>query len=345
MAYYKKIKYMQGEMKERTLRRLLDLREQLHNELPERTANETLLLATWNIREFGEGRLEESYYYIAEIIDHFDLVVVQEVNSTQMGGLEKVMSILGSNWSYIVSDGVAGTSGGAEAMAFIYNTNKVKFTNLAGEIVLPENKTIDGMQFARTPFMASFRAGWFDFKLCTVHIYYGSKKNELGQYERRLKEIKAISRFLLDRQKKEDISYIILGDFNIPKTDSEYFNALSSKTGFYVPEEIKATPTDLGNVNHYDQIGFKLKLDDDMAVWAKGKQKAGAFNFSKSVFKHSEEESDYLIYRQYYEKEGMDDAALKKAFKQWRTFEISDHLPLWVELHVNFSDQYLRKNL
>ena len=27
----------------------------------------------------------------------------------------------------------------------------------------------------------------------------------------------------------------------------------------------------------------------------------------------------------------------------WRTFQMSDHLPLWVELKIDFSDQYLKK--
>ena len=171
MASYKKIARMTDEaMRLRTVERLLTLREQLRVDVPQRTATDTLLLATWNIREFGEGRLDESYYYIAEIIDHFDLVVIQEVNSKQMGGLERVVEILGPGLGYIVSDGVDGTDGGSEAMAFVFNTHKVQFTGMVGEIVLPNTKLIDGVQFARTPYMASFRAGWFDFKLCTVHI-------------------------------------------------------------------------------------------------------------------------------------------------------------------------------
>ena len=28
---------------------------------------------------------------------------------------------------------------------------------------------------------------------------------------------------------------------------------------------------------------------------------------------------------------------------RWRTFEMSDHLPFWVELKIDFSDQYLKK--
>ena len=126
MASYKKIKKIEDDSaKARVVERLLALREQLHAQVPEKTATQTLLLATWNIREFGEGRIQESLYYIAEVIDHFDLVVIQEVNSKELGGLESVLSILGDNWSYVMSDGVEGAAGGSEAMAFVYNTNKV----------------------------------------------------------------------------------------------------------------------------------------------------------------------------------------------------------------------------
>ena len=199
MASYKKIQDITDlDTRIRVVDRLLKLRTQLAEEVPEKTATETLLIATWNIREFGENRLDESLYYIAEIIDHFDIVVIQEVNSKELGGFKTVMKILGDSWSYIISDGVMGTDGGSEAMAFVYNKNKVQFTNLAGEIVLQNSKKLAGaivdgkvqvdgvlvdgkvqskVQFARTPFMVSFMANWFSFNICTVHIYYVSEKN------------------------------------------------------------------------------------------------------------------------------------------------------------------------
>ena len=182
MASYKKIQDITDlDTRLRVVDRLLKLRAQLAEEVPEKTATETLLIATWNIREFGENRLDESLYYIAEIIDHFDIVVIQEVNSKELGGFKTVMKILGDSWSYIISDGVMGTDGGSEAMAFVYNKNKVQFTNLAGEIVLQNSKKLAGaivdgkvqvdgvlvdgkvqskVQFARTPFMVSFMANW-----------------------------------------------------------------------------------------------------------------------------------------------------------------------------------------
>ena len=420
MASYKKIKRIEDDsVRFRVVERLLTLRKQLKAQVPEKTATQTLLLATWNIREFGDNRLQESSYYIAEIIDHFDIVVIQEVNSKEISGLESVLSILGDNWSYVMSDGVEGSAGGNEAMAFVYNTNKVKFTGLAGEIVLPNDKLMDSVQFARTPFMVSFRAGWFDFKLCTVHIYYGSDLVD-GIYQRRLKEIKTVSDFLLKRQESDDVSYILLGDFNIPDTKGEYFNALveeryktkggteKSKEKFFIPEEIRRHPTDLGHVNHYDQIAFSLKLERTMVLYDDDKQQAGAFNYTESVYKpedwevyqpfyqesydtmiakeketfaknlaeyaekkakyeekmkkYEEDRATYLEKNEEYKKTKQGDkpkaptkpkepsapdtthTPMEKYFTgRWRTFQMSDHLPLWVELKIDFSDQYLKK--
>ena len=352
MANYGIIKKIEDEaMRKRTAERLLSLRQQLDEEVPAKTVNETLLLATWNIRDFGEQRTIESLHYIAEIIDHFDLVVIQEISANHLGGFQTMMSILGDNWSYIMSDGVTGGTGGNEAMAFVFNTNKVKPTGIVGEIVLPPDSLIDGLQFARTPYLASFRAGWFDFKLCTVHIYYGDdakEKNEEGVVARRINEIYAIASALLARQKKEDISYILLGDFNIPDTKGKYFNALVNdpKKGFFIPNEIQKYPTDLGQVSHYDQIAFKLKLEQSMVLYKDGEQRAGAFNFTKSVYRHSDEVSDWEIYRDLYDpKHEKTEKKAITSYKSNRTWQMSDHLPLWVELKIDFSDEYLKTHI
>src|SRR5687767_1779642 len=67
----------------RTAERLLRLRKALNTEVPQRDIAGSLVLATWNIREFDSAaygtRKDEPLYYIAEIIDHFDLVAIQEV--------------------------------------------------------------------------------------------------------------------------------------------------------------------------------------------------------------------------------------------------------------------------
>ena len=115
----------------RAAENLLKLKKAFAKEgIPERTVDETLLLATWNIREFDSTkygvRKEESLFYIAEIISRFDLVAVQEVRS-DLTALKKLMKILGGWWKFIVTDVTAGSRGNSERMAFLYNTKKISF--------------------------------------------------------------------------------------------------------------------------------------------------------------------------------------------------------------------------
>jgi len=323
------------EERKRVIEKLIALRSQLDRDIPEKTARNSLLLATWNIREFGDNRRTESLYYIAEIISRFDLVAVQEVAANKKG-LEKVVSFLGKNWSYIATDSTEGSAGGQECMAFLFDTNKVSFKNLAGEIVLPDNKLINGLQFARTPFCVSFQAAWFKFNLATVHIYYGDSKKI---NEQRLGEIQALAKFLTKRAKKEQFNYVVLGDFNIPDVECDYMKALE-KNGFHIPNAIKEHPTDLGSTYHYDQIAFNLQMTDTMRIFDEKKQKSGAFNFTESVYT----DEDLSVYKPYFpqDKADLTGEKLKSYYlKTFRTFQMSDHLPLWVELKVDFSAQYL----
>jgi len=338
MPYYHPIKMMHDkDTRQRLVDRLLLLRRQLDLQIPPKTENETMLISTWNIREFGNNRREESLYYIAEILSRFDLIAIQEV-SGDLTGLHKVLSLMGPRWDYIVTDSTDGSAGGGERMAFVYDKSKITFKNIAGELVLPKEKLIDGaLQFARTPFCVAFQARWFRFKLATVHIYYGSSS---GIDSRRLAEIDTVAAYLAKRAKKENESYILLGDFNIVKTSDATMKALE-QNGFVIPDSIKQHPTDLGQTKHYDQIAFHFKLNPTMTVFSEGKQRAGAFNFTESVYTAN----DMNLYRSYFPEknvQGKTEEAIQKYYMStWRTFQMSDHLPLWAELKIDFSHEYL----
>src|SRR5918992_6391017 len=106
MVFYNRIDSETEEGK-RTAARLLTLREALEGQIPRRNIAGTMLLATWNIREFdslsyGE-RKDEPLYYIAEIIDHFDLVAIQEVRDN-LKALDRLMDFLGSWWECVLTD-------------------------------------------------------------------------------------------------------------------------------------------------------------------------------------------------------------------------------------------------
>jgi exonuclease III len=325
--------------KNRIAEKLLLLRAQLDRQVPAKTATDTLLLATWNIRDFGDNRSLESLHYIAEIVSRFDLVAVQEVLSN-MAGLQKLVSLLGNNWDYIVTDCTEGSAGGNERMAFIFDKSKVFFRKMAGEVVVPADSLVSQkLQFARSPYSVAFQAGWFRFILTTVHIYYGtSAKNN----PRRVDEIAKIADFINKRAKQENESYILLGDFNILNTSDQTMNALE-KHDFYIPESIREHPSDLWKTKHYDQIAFKLKMDPQMIVFSEGDQSAGAFNFTESVYSPQ----DLDVYAPYFDQKntkGKTALQIEKYYlNTWRTFQMSDHLPLWIELKIDFSNQFLEK--
>jgi hypothetical protein len=253
----------------RTAKGLLRLKEQFDGPegVPIRTREDTLLLATWNIREFDSAaygeRLEESLHYIAEVISHFDLVAVQEVRE-DLAALRRVNRLLGHWWDYVVTDVTEGTPGNRERMAFLYDTRKVQFGGLAGEIVIPPKEVkVQGKktrydpsnQLYCTPFIAGFRAGWFRFMLSTVHILYGKKT---ANDPNREAEIRVLSQLPAERATTAQTwseNLILLGDFNIFKPSDKTFVALTD-AGFVIPEELQSLPTNAGKNKHYDQIAF-----------------------------------------------------------------------------------------
>ncbi len=397
MVQYSSIRFWKNTKRRiRTIDGLLRLRKALYKEVKQKRDQGSILLASWNLRDFdsnklGSGpRLDESYLYMAEIISAFDLVALQEVNR-DLTPLKRLIKTLGrKEWDYIVTDITEGTSGNQERMAYVFNTNKISFGHMAGEVVLPGK---DIRQFARTPFLASFQAGWFKFNLCTVHMYFGSGTKGI---QRRVKEIEDLAKFVTDRQEKEaGEDYILLGDFNIKGKDHATMKALE-KYDFVMHEDIMDIGTTLKGENPYDQIAMKVKngmfeLRD-----------AGMFSFEDYVFRDED-------HQEYYATDNMDEAedglitqakeqsyidgrkktrrsarvrvlqaqaaqtkgsdltdaekdaiknsnipesdywddedtqkAIDKYYKSvWRSFQISDHKPIWVELKVDFTNDYL----
>jgi hypothetical protein len=175
MPYYANLRRESAEVRKRIAEGLLRLRKSIADQkVPPRTVSGDVLVASWNIREFDSrkygGRLTDAFYYIAEILSHFDLIAIQEVRE-DLSALDRVQDLLGSRWKYVVTDVTdAGLGGNGER--FLYDSRKVTFGGLAGEIVLPPSKVdTDVLQFARTPFVCGFKSGWAKIDLCTVHIY------------------------------------------------------------------------------------------------------------------------------------------------------------------------------
>ncbi len=326
----------------------------------------TLLLGTWNIREFDSdnwgARLPESYAYLAEVIDHFDLVAVQEVREG-LRALERLMDRLGRHWSYLVSDVTdkALTAGNGERLAFLYDTRKVRFLGMTGELVLPPVRvrsknaagktvttTVPAAQIARTPLMAAFQVGWTKFVLTTVHIVWGDDKAAPPE---RVEEIRQVARFLKDRSETETEPihhFVLLGDFNIFAATDETMTALRDGGGFTIPDAIaSADGTNIEGNRKYDQIAFRHAPERFEHTG-----NAGVFGYYDHVFT----DDDATAYRRYIDryiderrakgkktpKAPKDDRTARQQYRAWRSHQMSDHLPLWAEFRVDFGDEYLQ---
>ena len=347
MALYKDLDPA-DDVDERIITRLLELRQAFTDHgVPDRTLNDTLLLATWNIRDFDKAafgeRKKEAIFYIAEIIEQFDLIALQEINR-DLDGLRRVLDLLGPNWSYIATDTTEGDSGNDERLVFLYDTRKVQLGGVVSEVVLPplkddDGETIQPRQFSRTPYLVAFRAGWARFMLANVHIDWGVSKAEP---QRRIDEIANLAQFM--RARTEDPfswsrNVILLGDFNIWDKDDKTMKALTHE-GFEIPQALIEQPegSNAKRNRDYDQIAFHVNHD---RLGTTGK--AGIFNYYDVVF--TEEDLDNL-YSPISKTDGTPPDNEASYYRiHWRTHQMSDHLPMWCELHIDYSQRYLERIL
>lgn len=106
--------------------------------------------------------------------------------------------------------------------------------------------------------------------------------------------------------------------------------------GFVVPEKLRK-PTALASANYYDQIAIRAQ-DGIVEI-----NNADCFHWQDHVFRANE--ADYAAYKPHMPtktKKGKSVKTDMAAYKKWRTWQMSDHLPLWTEIKTDFTEDYLR---
>jgi endonuclease/exonuclease/phosphatase family metal-dependent hydrolase len=297
--------------------------------IPGKVTERNVLIATWNIREFG--RLFESYEEnphspkrnlrgmacIAEVIRRFDVVAIQEVQRSTDCLRFLMKEFLGPSWEVVVSDVTVGPKG-QERLAYLYDRRRVVPSGLVGEIVLPPTVMGEPVeQFDRTPYICGFQAGGERFSLLTAHIRFG---NDPGD---RLPELQRLAAFtareIRDRARDEgaeEQNLIVLGDFNIDlRGDNPLFQAFV-ETGLFVPAQLRGLKTTSGKTEKFfDQIAwfqgpdFGLKFSD----------RAGVVNFVGAIY--------------------------PELTTSQLSFRVSDHFALWSEFLIDRSNEQLARVL
>jgi hypothetical protein len=107
-----------------------------------------LLIGTWNVRAFdrvspvwrsasGASPIRDlsNVAAIAEIVRRFDVVAVQEIRRSAQAFLA-MMTVLGPDWAYLVTDVTDGRAGNSERLAFVFDTTRLRPSGLACELVV-----------------------------------------------------------------------------------------------------------------------------------------------------------------------------------------------------------------
>ena len=299
---------------------LLALRERIAAaKIPSSKIDETLNIASWNIRDFGKARRSEAaIHYIAEILGQFDLIGIVELRD-DLTDLGRVLHILGPYWRAVYSDMIPDAGGNRERLGFIYDKRAATFNGLAAEANPPRARKgfeyLSRRSFWRNPYMAAFKSGNFDFVVLTAHIRWGNSTKARRQ------EIKPLADWIEGKRREkhhEDKDLIVMGDFNIPSRDDPLFRAIT-RHGLRIPNALLgAHGTNLGKNKYYDQILHQ-------PIYPASFTKAGG-------------ELDFYI----------DEAHIKELFpagltKEQFTFQLSDHLPLWLQINTDIDGEQLEQ--
>ena len=310
-----------GSISKTIAKGLLALQERIEAaKIPSSKIDETLNIATWNVREFGKKRrTEAAIHYIAEIIGQFDLVGIVELRDN-LTDLSRVLKILGPYWRAVYSDMIPDAGGNRERIAYIYDKRATTFNGLAAEANAPRKKKgleyLPENSFWRSPYMASFKSGNFDFVVLTTHIRWGDS------IQARRDELEMLADWVEGKRLEkyaEDTDLIVMGDFNIPSRTGPLFEAIT-KHGLQVPKALLGTEhgSNLRKDKRYDQILHYPTFSEN-------------FTNAGGVL-------DFFI----------DESGIKQLFaggmtKTKFTYQMSDHLPLWIQINTDIDGQQLEQ--
>jgi Endonuclease/Exonuclease/phosphatase family len=277
--------------------------------IPSSKLDETLNIATWNVREFGKKRRSDAaIHYIAEIIGQFDLVGLVELRDN-LGDLNRLLPILGPYWDAIYSDVVTDAGGNRERICYLFDSRAVCFNGMAAEASPPRIKRgteyIADDSWWRSPYVATFKAGNYDFIAFTTHVRWGDSDPA------RLKEIQGLANWVgakAAEKNAEDKDIIVMGDFNIPGRNDPMFAAITS-TGLQIPKALAKDEfgSNLARDKRYDQILHLSRFPDTFT------NAGGVVDFYASDHK----------------------PLFPTLTKEEFTYQMSDHLPLWIQINTD----------
>ena len=330
--------------KKRVIKKILEIKASvLAQGVPDKRAN-NLLLSNWNLKEFGQSHKHpEFYYYIAEIMHAFDLIVIQEVRRS-IRELQILANILGNHWSCVINDVTEGSAGNSERSAILYNTKRVDFSGFSGELVVDL-----AAQLKRTPHITGFLTAWKHFSIINVHLDPGDKAENATNRKNELQGIMDTLEPKLDTAGLGYRNIIISGDFNFyPDIDDESTELLRGHNFEQVAKVSQVDTTLAMNNFTYDRMFIKRDMYFEIIKDDSGAENAGVFEF-RSLFANNLNTYKSMAKKDY-EKRNPNKVFNESRYPNyfwvhWFSRQMSDHYPIWIEINTDSSKTYLNSKL
>jgi Endonuclease/Exonuclease/phosphatase family len=281
--------------------------------LPSSKLDETLIVASWNIREFGKARRpKKALHLVAEILGQFDLIAIVELRE-DLADLAEVLSYLGPYWSAVYSDTVDDAGGNGERIGFVFDTRAVQFNGFAGNVQPSRKKEgeeyLYDKAFWRPPYLASFSSGNFDFIAIAAHIRWGKSGAA------RTDEISRLAEWIKKKTAREnfaDKDVIVFGDFN---TEGQDMIKELTNYGLKIPKALEDVRTNVNQTAHYDHILYLPKFTDHRSFTNQGGCLQAWQAIGELLFPNK---TDGEI-----------------------TYLLSDHYPIWMKLKTDVEEELL----
>ncbi|MFC1508619.1 T9SS type A sorting domain-containing protein [Candidatus Omnitrophota bacterium] len=168
-------------------------------------------ICSFNIAELGGHRENKDHQAIADMIDEYDLTVVQEVMDS--GGEDHIKAIVdfmntdaSETFSYFIIPKAGRGYPGNEGYAYIYRSPVVLDESYNPAFGLKETE----VDYGRLPGWAFFKAGDFDFMVVGIHLHWSN----LDKRTAGVADLLAWLKEFADRPESEERDLIIVGDTN-----------------------------------------------------------------------------------------------------------------------------------
>lgn len=257
-------------------------------------AGETIRVATFNLRVFGEAKLRDrqAMEILVAILRQFDLIAVQEVRAAQQDVLPRLIEELNAGGQYRYDYAIGprlGRTASKEQYAFVFDTATIEMDRY-------QLYTVDDPDdlLHREPLVGWFRARAappeqaFTFSLVNVHT-------DPDEVERELDVLDDVFFQVRDDPRRGEDDVLMVGDFN---ARADQLRQLGQIRGL-VKVVVGQTPTNVRHTAQYDNI----LLDGTATTEFTGR--GGVFDFLRAY-----------------------NLTLTQALA------VSDHLPVWAEFSI-----------